>query len=412
MSRKKKVININDEIASRIEKYPDLPEDEFIPIEFTHKEKGPINTSNKPNYIYLINKKGEIKHKTGTFVKYVLHNGYYKVPIYYEKDNMIFVKVHILVANTFLVNNNPEKFKFVNHIDHVITNNKLSNLEFISICGNNNKMFNKSLPISEDKRIIYVGKDKNGNEKYRFTTLNIPENIFMDGVFYSIKNNTLYRDVYWSKENVISREDAFYKRINCSGNINDYIWYKHPFYDVWVCKEGFVRKQYYINNSILKDEIVGHIKDGYVLAPCKVDGKTKGIFVHKIIEEYLLNRHLDKKEEVDHINGNSLDNSFDNLRIVNHSENMRNIITREKLSKPTIILNLYGDIVKNNISRFEAYKLIFGKNDDDIKNLTGRQIKTELFYTNSPINNRYICLREFTLDYLSNKLNLIHYIVS
>lgn len=57
MSKSKKSVEeiLNEEICPRVEKYPDLPEDEFIPIEYEHKTKGLLNQD--PDFIYLINKK-------------------------------------------------------------------------------------------------------------------------------------------------------------------------------------------------------------------------------------------------------------------------------------------------------------------------------------------------------------------
>lgn len=49
-------------LLKRIEKYPDLPEDEFIPIEYSHNG---IPVPDK----YLINKRGETKSKYGRFGK-------------------------------------------------------------------------------------------------------------------------------------------------------------------------------------------------------------------------------------------------------------------------------------------------------------------------------------------------------
>ena len=46
-------------LLRRVEKYPDLPEDEFIPIDFSLYEDKLI--TNFPKEDYLINKKGEVK---------------------------------------------------------------------------------------------------------------------------------------------------------------------------------------------------------------------------------------------------------------------------------------------------------------------------------------------------------------
>lgn len=48
------------------------------------------------------------------------------------------------------------------------------------------------------------------------------------------------------------------------------------------------------------------------------------IHLHRVIMERVLGRSLEKKEEVDHINGDGLDNRRENLRIATSSQNKAN----------------------------------------------------------------------------------------
>ena len=56
----------------------------------------------------------------------------------------------------------------------------------------------------------------------------------------------------------------------------------------------------------------------YASRGIRKNGKTKGVSMHR----FILN--APKGMEVDHINGNGLDNRKENIRICSHAENMRN----------------------------------------------------------------------------------------
>ena len=53
-------------------------------------------------------------------------------------------------------------------------------------------------------------------------------------------------------------------------------------------------------------------------------GKRKSQYIHRMIYEKIINRHLDKNEFVDHKNLNPLDNRRENLRLSTNSQNQCN----------------------------------------------------------------------------------------
>ena len=116
-----------------------------------------------PNFPdYYINRNGDvlskIKYKEGRLLKPNLNNcGYYYVCLYKDKKRKQ-MKIHRLLALTFL--DNPNNFNCVDHIDRDKTNNKLENLRWVTHMTNcqnrkrqkNNKIGHKNINLDVNKR--------------------------------------------------------------------------------------------------------------------------------------------------------------------------------------------------------------------------------------------------------------------
>ena len=71
---------------------------------------------------------------------------------------------------------------------------------------------------------------------------------------------------------------------------------------------------------------------GYLTVRVCSEGRVYGKFVHRLLaENFLLNP--DNKKFVNHINGNKLDNSLENLEWVTHSENILHAYTTGLIKK-------------------------------------------------------------------------------
>ena len=69
-------------LLKRIEKYPDLPENEFIPREYTHSNGHTVKN------IYYINKLGQIKNiETGKLLKSSKIRNYYSIHLFSNSDD-------------------------------------------------------------------------------------------------------------------------------------------------------------------------------------------------------------------------------------------------------------------------------------------------------------------------------------
>lgn len=81
-------------------------------------------------------------------------------------------------------------------------------------------------------------------------------------------------------------------------------------------------------------------------------------YLHRIIWKMMIG-HIPDEMEIDHINGNSLDNRIENLRLVNRSQNMINTIRKRRLNLPKGVSRNRGTFVariyKNRIETVLGY---------------------------------------------------------
>ncbi len=369
-------------LLRRIEKYPDLPEDKFIPIEYIHSGKDIPNN-------YYINKKGEVKNIKNNYVLKMSkgNHGYFSY-ILGKKNSSILV--HRLVASTFLINPNIEIYSAVNHIDHNPENNNLSNLEWLTICENNNKSNGKLSKYRSDTYMQYIALD-DGVELFSISR-EYSNGYNPDCITTSIKNKCRYKGYYWKKSDITKKEKVL-KLVGYSGNINDYEWYEHWKYpELYVCKEGFVKR---FGRVICSLENHGYLYTNLL-------GKSTPI--HRIIVEYLENRELAENEVIDHINGIKTDNSFTNLRVTDQKGNMNNINTLIKISKKFILIDLYGDLIKYDITR--NIREVLETNNDSSGILNSK------FHKGKNKDEFYFCLEPNELDKFYNIVSELIYIIS
>lgn len=189
-------------LLKRIEKYPDLPENEFIPIEYTHSNGHTVKN------IYYINKLGQIKNiETGKLLKSSKIRNYYSIHLFSNSDDKkrLGIRLHRLVASTFLINPDPITYSVVNHIDYNSENNNLFNLEWTTQAINNSIVKGKRRYISKDKLMEYTALDDNRKELF---TVNRVDNkgYNVDLIVTAIYRKYKYEGYYWKKSKLSKKK--------------------------------------------------------------------------------------------------------------------------------------------------------------------------------------------------------------
>ena len=163
----------------------EVPEETNEPInESTEEDEGEwIELKDHPDYEifnrepFPIRKKGSDNPIADTFDK---SSGYYRCTL-----NRKLYRKHILIAKQFISNTNPEKFKFVDHINHVKTDNRLKNLRWCTHVQNSNNRSNQQFLQTIDKKVAIEVKNFNS---WQFEDLYFINDSFVryNGINYSV----------------------------------------------------------------------------------------------------------------------------------------------------------------------------------------------------------------------------------
>jgi hypothetical protein len=306
-----------------VEKYKDILDTEFVPLECVREELLGC---------YEINKLGQVKTvKTGkirsTFS--LGDDGYPRVNLG-TKGDFISPRIHILLAKTFIPN--PDNKPYVDHINHDRSDFRLENLRWVTPLENN---LNRSTDGRRD--IFFIKLDESGKEIERFHISEIPENK-RDLINESIRDGWKYKGHHWKRLDPI---------------IEEYITkYGEPKEDDWrPCLRFPEDLECNLNGMIRRNKKVITIGNINRWGYRKLSFKNHEYSIHRLVYETFSGELLSDKDVIDHISTVRDDNRYSNLRKCSQSENMLNPITNNKSSKTVY---LFSEDKKSLINSFSS----------------------------------------------------------
>ena len=270
--------------------------------------------SDFPNY--SISSFGNVINvKTNKMLRLCNKGGYYNVSLTNE-NNYKTLKVHRLVAAAFIENieNKPE----VNHKDKNKLNNNVVNLEWMTRHENNSHRC-EGLKIinNKNKCILRLNKDNSEIlEKY---------NSIEDAGIWAFKNE--YTKTIHNGRNAIG---------NCLNKLSKLAYkFKWEYENTNDDLENEIWKQVILENDDISDKVyfvsnLGRFKNssGIIMDNYKINDNgyirvyiyNKTYALHRLIALSFI-ENIEKKEQVNHIDGNKLNNSAENLEWVTNIEN-------------------------------------------------------------------------------------------
>ena len=257
---------------------------------------------------YKVSNLGRVIHIKKMKIKEVKTHktGYVRVTIKNEQRKTKFL-VHRLVAISFI--ENPDKKRYVNHINGKKADNRLENLEWSTASENVKHAIRTGLlKISVKKKGRMIEK-LNDNKNVIKTYNSIQEaakknNLTSDRIKLDCKKGTNKTGFYWRyAQNNNSLEGEEWK------TIVDYPNYQ-------ISSMGRIK-----NNK--SDIMRPSITNGYYGLNLFKDGLSSRHSIHVLVAKaFLPNTHPENLDMVNHKNGNKLDNNLSNLEWYNNSLNI------------------------------------------------------------------------------------------
>ena len=325
-----------------VEKYKNIPDEEFVPLECVPKD---LLGS------YEINKLGHIKTVKSGYIRTEYRcewTGYPAVTLSNSSGTVHkSFKIHVLLAKTFL--SNPNNYSVVHHLDKNRKNFKLNNIIWTSLSHNASDR-------SENRDIWYFIKysDEQCTKEVERVSFKEFTNNQKSHILHHVKDGKIYQGFYWRSINIELKD--YYKRFG------------YPKEEDWVPCLRFPDYLECNINGVLrykesKKNTIGFLNSsGY--RSIKVNDKR--FQIHRLIYESFSGRLLEDEEIIDHKNTIRDSNFYQNLLATDPKGNMANSLTRLKLSKEVLLFDLSGNIIKR-FNSIRAFAKEYGMHEGSVR---------------------------------------------